>query len=125
MNKPILKYRLEKGEKAVVFQILEQDMVVLHDGLEIIDIFNLDIYCHPHNVKPHLNSNSINLRTTANIEYYDYISIICFATNKSRDEYYDKVQKTMQKLKERYTCKTKQEGSVFELWLKTKWYLYS
>jgi hypothetical protein len=109
----ILKYRLEKWEKALIFQVVDQNMGILNGNcLFPVRDGEIVIRCES-GVKPSINKYYIYLRAIGDVCCKDCVSTMDFDTNDARNEHYNKIQEAMRMLKDKYNPGIKQEGTVF------------
>ncbi|MGD9159641.1 MAG: hypothetical protein PVG39_14605 [Desulfobacteraceae bacterium] len=106
----MIKFRLEKWEKAVVFQILEQE------SFERGDIYKNENFSIKVSACPELlDCSLVFLRGWRRAEDF-LVSSAVFDTNAARDEYYDKILKAFSDWKK--SMKTKsietKEQNIFE-----------
>jgi hypothetical protein len=105
----VIKFRLEKWERAVVFQIFEQDKfehgVVYNNGEFIIEVL----------LHPEQSCNYIYLRGENSSEDFR-VSSVQFNTNSERDAYYDEILKVFSDWKKSLETKSieTKEQNIFE-----------
>jgi len=106
----MIKFRLEKWEKAVVFQILEQDKFERGDVYSNGE-FRIVISSHPAFGLGHI----IYLRGRHSSKDLNVSSAV-FETNAERDAYYDKILKTFSDWKKSLGSKSieTKEQNIFE-----------
>lgn len=106
----MIKFRLEKWEKAVVFQILEQDKFKRGEVYSNEE-FSIEVLLHPE--LP--DCSSIFLRGSDSSKDLS-VSSVLFNTTVGRDEYYDKIMKVFSDWKKSLETKSieTKEQNIFE-----------
>ena len=106
----MIKFRLEKWEKAVVFQILEQEEFEC-GKVYSNEEFSIDVLAHPE--LP--DCSFVYLRGSDSSKDFRVSSAV-FDTNVERDEYYDKILKAFSDWKKSMETKSieTKEQNIFE-----------